>query len=184
MYCYNVETDAEATFTSHSKKPLSVASDLQHSSTSSKRKRNEKDSALQKLMGVEEEKLRYLKQNSEKLQDDDRYFALSLVPYLRQLPTHRKMFVRAKFQEILAQEHEALHRNNISPQQSSTPSFHYGASTPSPSYSGMPSIELLNQQCLQSSIDSDNSSCNRDTTCNNGGNPSSDTASNYFSNFM
>ena len=102
----NVETDAEATFTrsSHSRKPLLVASNLQHTSTPSKRKRNEKDSALQKLIRVEEEKLRYFKQNSEKLQDDDRYFALSLVPYLRQLPTHRKMFARAKFQEILAQD--------------------------------------------------------------------------------
>lgn len=54
------------------------------------------------------------------LLDDDHHFALSLVPYLRTLPTHRKLFVRAKFQEILAQEHEELHRYENSQQKSST----------------------------------------------------------------
>lgn len=56
----------------------------------------------------------------DQLLDDDHYFALSLVPYLRTLPTHRKMFVRTKIQEILTQEHETLYRYENSLQKAST----------------------------------------------------------------
>ncbi|XP_055632547.1 uncharacterized protein LOC129773020 [Toxorhynchites rutilus septentrionalis] len=104
----------------------------------SKRKSsNQKDIALQKIMKLEEEKLKFFKQRTQSPQDDDHFFCLSLAPYLKQLPIHRKMIVRAKFNEILAHEYESQHSGMYYEQQLpliTTPPYH-STVTSSPSQS-------------------------------------------------
>ncbi|XP_055622295.1 transcription factor Adf-1-like [Toxorhynchites rutilus septentrionalis] len=125
-------TESEDSSTSYEQPP----SALPVNRASSKRKNsNQKRVALHKTMKLEEQKPKLLEQRSQPPQDDDHYFCLSLVPYMRQLPIHRKMSIRAKFNEILAHEYEAQH-SGLDHQQQLAPvstSLHHSTPAASPS---------------------------------------------------
>lgn len=178
------ETEPVISTPSHSKKRSQVMNNLQDTGASSRKKKNERDSALKRLLQVEEEKLSHFKHRSQQDQDDDYYFALSLVPYLRKLPTHRKLFVRTKFQEILSQEYEALHRSHPPPQVVSQLSRQYTpVPTPSPTFSTSSTEYPSQQYSTQPSTSNEVSNYNRNIIHDDESNPSAQTTKSYFSDF-
>lgn len=74
----------------------------------SKVKKN-KSSLFEKIIGIEEEKLRAYKEKSKekpKEDDSDFHFCMSLLPYMRNIPEKRKLAVRIKLQQILLEEQQ------------------------------------------------------------------------------
>ncbi|XP_030385355.1 uncharacterized protein LOC115632366 isoform X2 [Scaptodrosophila lebanonensis] len=67
------------------------------------------DVCIERLTTVSEQ-LSYIVQHTQEEQnkDDDYYFALSLVPIMRQLSLNRKLYVRAKVQEMLFKETDGV----------------------------------------------------------------------------
>lgn len=114
----NEEMQLESIFT----KSLSDSSE--HISTPRKKK-NKRNSTLHKLVQLKSEELRYYKRSSKKFQNDDYHFVMSLLPYIKQLPIHRKLHVRTKIQQLVTDEYDELHSSHESFQFISVP-------TPSP----------------------------------------------------
>lgn len=173
-----------------SKRPL-IETDSQQTSTSFKKMKSVKDTTMQKLLAIEEKKLSHLQKGSQQYQqqhnDDDYYFALSLVPYIRQLPTHRKLFIRTKFQELLLIEHETLSRSQYIPQpqqthtQTAQTSRQYTpVPTPSPAYT-CTSTDFSDESCQP--INNFTSSTLMYNMDNGQRNPSQ-TATQFFSQFQ
>ncbi|EDW85872.1 uncharacterized protein Dwil_GK22912, isoform A [Drosophila willistoni] len=78
------------------------------SSNSAKSLKNNLEQSIDRLTSVSEQLTYIIQQNNdEHSKDDDYYFALSLVPIMRQLSLNRKLYVRSKIQEILFKESEA-----------------------------------------------------------------------------
>lgn len=76
-------------------------------SSSAKQLKNNLETSIDRLTTVSEQLSYIIQQNHEEhSKDDDYYFALSLVPIMRQLSINRKLYVRAKIQEILFKETE------------------------------------------------------------------------------
>lgn len=73
-----------------------------------KRKITGRDATMKQLLVIEQRKLDHFEHTSEQHEDDDTHFVLSLVPYIKQLPSHRKLYVQKKFQELVMKEHELL----------------------------------------------------------------------------
>ncbi|KAF6198008.1 hypothetical protein GE061_007753 [Apolygus lucorum] len=83
-------------------------------------------SSIQKLMKLEEEKLKIFKERnlaSRSSEDPDYHFLMSLLLYLRKVPEERKMFVRTKLQQVFCEEEERCRAQNT-PQP-----IHHGART-------------------------------------------------------
>lgn len=102
-----------------------------------------KSSVYEKMIAIEEEKLKaYKAKSKEKSMEDDSdfHFCMSLLPYMRKLPEEKKLSVRIKMQEIL-----------LEAQQCSEPTWRKsGAAVPqnyynmSPPYSSSPSPQSSN----------------------------------------
>ncbi|XP_017069077.1 uncharacterized protein LOC108106496 isoform X2 [Drosophila eugracilis] len=76
-------------------------------SNAAKQLKNNLETSIDRLTTVSEQLSYIIQQNhEEQTKDDDYYFALSLVPMMRHLSLSRKMYVRAKIQEILFKESE------------------------------------------------------------------------------
>ncbi|XP_016993828.1 uncharacterized protein BEAF-32 isoform X1 [Drosophila takahashii] len=74
---------------------------------SAKQLKNNLETSIDRLTTVSEQLSYIIQQNHEEhTKDDDYYFALSLVPVMRQLSLNRKMYVRSKIQELLFKESE------------------------------------------------------------------------------
>ncbi|XP_063226868.1 uncharacterized protein LOC134533313 [Bacillus rossius redtenbacheri] len=69
------------------------------------KKRNRADEIDEKLLQIEEKKLHCFQ---ETLNDSDSQFLMSLAPYLKELPKHRKLVARAKLQQVLIDEQNLL----------------------------------------------------------------------------
>lgn len=149
-------------------------------------KRMKKDKeALDRLLQIEEQKLSCFQQSSQKredlVEDDDYHFVISLIPYMKQLPTYRKMVVRTKFQQILADEHEALHSSrHVSESRPATVSPQYTPiATPSPLQNNS-SDEISNAEIFVESIPYPQT-----TVCNNRNLPEGcQSAGTLFSTFL
>lgn len=63
------------------------------------------DEIDEKLLQIEEQKLKYWQ---ESVNDSDAQFLMSLLPFLKDLPQRRKLIVRAKIQQVLIDEQNAL----------------------------------------------------------------------------
>lgn len=65
-----------------------------------------KSSAVDKLLEIEEKKLKMYQQNKSPApnQDADFHFLLSLQPFLNKVPEQRKMIVRTKLQQVFCEE--------------------------------------------------------------------------------
>lgn len=106
------ETKIQTSMDSFLKNHTSNWNDEQHSKLLLTKTKTNKEFVLEKEVQIENNLFNDLKNNSYK---DDDYFALSIMPYLRRLPTYRKLVVRSKFQEILAKEYEKLYQiENVS----------------------------------------------------------------------
>ncbi|KAH8290875.1 hypothetical protein KR054_006618 [Drosophila jambulina] len=76
-------------------------------SSPAKQLKNNLETSIDRLTTVSEQLSYIIQQNhEEQTKDDDYYFALSLVPMMRHLSINRKMYVRAKIQELLFKESE------------------------------------------------------------------------------
>ena len=62
------------------------------------------------MRSLENRKLKWLIKQEEK-NDEDLNFLRSLVPYMKQLPPTRKLFLRSQFQNMVADEISALQNN-------------------------------------------------------------------------
>lgn len=185
----NLETENEPVYVkfSHSNKRTSVEAESQLTDTPLKKKKNVRDTTMQQLLAIEKQKLSHFQHSSQQQQDDDYHFVLSLVPYIKQLPIHRKLFIRTKFQELLMHEHEALARTQDAPQavvprisRQYTP-----APTPSPAYSST-STEFSQQPSPVESVNDSTFttfSHSMNTVGEDGATKSSQTATAYFSHF-
>ncbi|XKL67305.1 hypothetical protein PGB90_002796 [Kerria lacca] len=80
----------------------------------------------EKFLKIEEAKLKYT-QNSDKRNDSDYQFLISLLSYLKKIPDNRKMLVRTKLQQIFLNEeahsHPPCELPRLSSYVSSSPSF-------------------------------------------------------------
>lgn len=84
-----------------------VATVVTTPNNSAKQLKNNLETSIDRLTTVSEQLSYIIQQNHEELsKDDDYYFALSLVPIMRQLSLSRKLYVRSKIQEILFKESE------------------------------------------------------------------------------
>ncbi|EDV36785.2 uncharacterized protein Dana_GF13135, isoform B [Drosophila ananassae] len=84
-----------------------VATVVATPTNSAKQLKNNLETSIDRLTTVSEQLSYIIQQNHEELsKDDDYYFALSLVPIMRQLSLSRKLYVRSKIQEILFKESE------------------------------------------------------------------------------
>lgn len=73
-----------------------------------KRKRHRRSSSNevdQTLLEIEHEKFRLYQQN---VNDPDAQFLMSLLPFLKDVPKHRKLIVRTKLHEVLINEESAF----------------------------------------------------------------------------
>lgn len=68
-------------------------------------KRREPDEIDTRLLQIEEEKLKCFQ---ERANDPDAQFLMSLLPFLKDIPKHRKLIVRAKLQQVLIDEQNAI----------------------------------------------------------------------------
>ncbi|XP_037951953.1 uncharacterized protein LOC119682554 [Teleopsis dalmanni] len=50
------------------------------------------------------QKMKYLKNKSEQQNNDDYHFAMSIVPFLRNVPTHKKLGLRSRIQQLIEEE--------------------------------------------------------------------------------
>lgn len=64
-------------------------------------KRQKGDEIDAKLLQIEEKKLKYFQENAN---DPDTQFLMSLLPFLKDVPKHRKLMVRAKLQQVFIDE--------------------------------------------------------------------------------
>lgn len=64
-------------------------------------KRSQPDEIDIRLLQIEEEKLKCFQKSSN---DSDVQFLMSLLPFLKDIPKHRKLMVRAKLQQVLMDE--------------------------------------------------------------------------------
>lgn len=68
-------------------------------------KRRQPDEIDTRLLQIEEEKLKCFQESAN---DPDAQFLMSLLPFLKDIPKHRKLMVRAKLQQILIDEQNAI----------------------------------------------------------------------------
>ncbi|XP_033247162.1 uncharacterized protein LOC117188051 isoform X2 [Drosophila miranda] len=73
-----------------------------NTANAAKQLKNNLETSIDRLTSVSEQ-LSYIIQQSheEHVKDDDYYFAMSLVPSMRQMSLSRKLYVRAKIQEVI-----------------------------------------------------------------------------------
>ena len=113
-----------------------------------KRAKTVKLNAIEKLLDIEQQKLKEFKKkvevsSTEKItQDADYHFLMSLLPYLRKVPEKRKMLVRMKLQQIFCDE------NDIARQPYPTSSMP-NSSTNRPSYFSGLSPEEYSQHTVE-----------------------------------
>uniref|UniRef100_A0A1Y1M5B6 BESS domain-containing protein n=1 Tax=Photinus pyralis TaxID=7054 RepID=A0A1Y1M5B6_PHOPY len=69
--------------------------------TKKMKKRKTPNDIDEKLLEIEEKKLKYFERNTN---DDDYQFLMSLLPYLKDVSKTRKLIVRAKLQQVLIDE--------------------------------------------------------------------------------
>ncbi|KAH8279282.1 hypothetical protein KR026_005459 [Drosophila bipectinata] len=82
-----------------------VATVVAAPNNSAKQLKNNLETSIDRLTTVSEQLSYIIQQNHEELvKDDDYFFALSLVPVMRQLPLTRKLFVRSMITELLYKE--------------------------------------------------------------------------------
>jgi hypothetical protein len=73
-----------------------------------KRKRGRSDFSYQeKMVQIEGKKLEWLSKQEDQ-NDDDLHFLMSLLPYMKQVPPNRKLFLRSQIQNMVADEIPAL----------------------------------------------------------------------------
>lgn len=68
------------------------------------KRRQTPDEIDDRLLQIEEEKLKCFQGNAN---DPDAQFLMSLLPFLKDIPTHRKLIVRTKIQQVLIEEQTA-----------------------------------------------------------------------------
>lgn len=68
------------------------------------KRRETPDEIDDRLLQIEEEKLKCLQGNAN---DPDAQFLMSLLPFLKDIPKHRKLMVRTKIQQVLIEEQTA-----------------------------------------------------------------------------
>lgn len=68
------------------------------------KRRQTPDEIDDRLLQIEEEKLKCFQGNAN---DPDAQFLMSLLPFLKDIPTHRKLIVRTKIQQVLIEEQSA-----------------------------------------------------------------------------
>lgn len=83
-----------------------------------KRKRTENNSD-EKFLEIEKAKLQLFAENSAIKKDSDYQFLISLLPYLKKVPLHRKMLVRNKIQQVFIDEDQLLYTSSCTPSPSS-----------------------------------------------------------------
>ncbi|CAH0728200.1 unnamed protein product, partial [Brenthis ino] len=66
-----------------------------------KDKRRQPDEIDTRLLQIEEEKLKCFRESTN---DPDAQFLMSLLPFLKDIPKHRKLIVRAKLQQVFIDE--------------------------------------------------------------------------------
>ncbi|XP_034478305.1 uncharacterized protein LOC117784619 isoform X2 [Drosophila innubila] len=84
-----------------------VATVVSAPTSAAKTLKNNLETSIERLTTVSEQ-LSYViqQQHEQHTKDDDYYFALSLVPIMRELSVSRKLYVRSKIHEILYKESE------------------------------------------------------------------------------
>lgn len=68
-------------------------------------KRSQPDEIDARLLQIEEEKLKCIQKSAN---DPDAQFLMSLLPFLKDVPKHRKLMVRSKLQQVLMDEQHSL----------------------------------------------------------------------------
>jgi len=68
-------------------------------------KRSQPDDIDTRLLQIEEEKLKCFQKSAN---DPDAQFLMSLLPFLKDIPKHRKLMVRAKLQQVLMDEQHSI----------------------------------------------------------------------------
>jgi hypothetical protein len=68
-------------------------------------KRSQTDDIDTRLLQIEEEKLKCFQKSAN---DPDVQFLMSLLPFLKDIPKHRKLMVRAKLQQVLMDEQHSI----------------------------------------------------------------------------
>lgn len=81
-----------------------------------KAKRSQPQEIDAKLLEIEEEKLQYFKKSAN---DPDAQFLMSLLPFLKDIPKHRKLIVRSRLEQVLIDEQNA-HASSVVQKESST----------------------------------------------------------------
>lgn len=113
----NITTDDEETCVSQSPGPSSDNDRIDNETEQQpakktfkhplRKKPNPSDDIDRKLLQIEEEKLKCLQQNNN---DSDAHFLSSLLPFLKDVPKHRKLIVQTKLMQVLIDE-----QNNVPP---------------------------------------------------------------------
>ncbi|KAM8711605.1 hypothetical protein ACLKA7_012165 [Drosophila subpalustris] len=84
-----------------------VATVVSAPTSAAKTLKNNLETSIERLTTVSEQLTYVIQQQQEQqTKDEDYYFALSLVPIMRQLSVSRKLYVRSKIHEILYKESE------------------------------------------------------------------------------
>jgi hypothetical protein len=60
------------------------------------------------MIQIERKKLEWMRKQEEDPNDEDMHFFRSLLPYIKQLPPARKLLLRSKIQNMVADEITAL----------------------------------------------------------------------------